>query len=284
MMSEITYYVNGAFVPAMQAALPLNDLGIVRGYGVFDLLRTYGKTPFRLRDHLKRLESSAGQIGLELPWSTEELEDVVMQTYKRNEIPNASIRIVVTGGPSGNFMTPQGNPSLAVMVHPITPYPAHSYTEGCKATSTLVPHAMPTVKSLNYIGAIMAMNDAAESGAVEAIYLDDHDRLTEGTRANLFVIRGNLLITPREGVLKGITRQVLLEIASGHFEVVEGPIHYHDLAALDEAFLTSTTKEILPLVQIDEHVIGTGKPGPQTKRITELFHAYVQSVCMPITA
>jgi branched-chain amino acid aminotransferase len=143
---------------------------------------------------------------------------------------------------------------------------------------------MPTVKSLNYIGAIMAMNDAGESGAVEAIYLDDHDRLTEGTRANLFVIRGNLLITPREGVLKGITRQVLLEITSGYFEVVEGPIHYHDLAALDEAFLSSTTKEILPLVQIDEHVIGKGEPGPQTQRITELFNAYVQSVCTPVTA
>jgi branched-chain amino acid aminotransferase len=283
-MSELTYYVNGAFVPATQAALPLNDLGIVRGYGIFDLLRTYGKTPFRLRDHIRRLESSASQIGLELRWSTEELEDAVMQTYRRNEIPDASIRIVVTGGPSDNFMTPQGNPSLVVMVHPIAPYPAHYYSEGCKATSTLVERTMATVKSLNYIGAIMAMNDASKTGAVEAIYLDEHDRLTEGTRANLFVVKGHLLITPREGVLKGITRQVLLEVASSEFEVVEGPIHYHDLGALDEAFLTSTTKEVLPVVQIDEHLIGTGKPGPQTKRITELFNAYVQQVSTPVAA
>lgn len=283
-MDELTYYVNGAFVPAKQAALPLNDLGIVRGYGVFDLLRTYGKSPFRLRDHIHRLESSASQIGLAMPWSTEELEEIVLQTYRRNEIPDASIRIVVTGGPSENFMTPQGKPSLVVMVHPITPYPAHYYTEGCKATSTLVERTMATVKSLNYIGAIMAMNEASKSGAVEAIYLDEQDRLTEGTRANLFAVRGNLLITPREGVLKGITRQVVLEIAEEVFEVVEGPIHYHDLGALDEAFLTSTTKEILPLVQIDEHIIGTGKPGPQTKRITELFHAYVRSVSAAVTA
>jgi branched-chain amino acid aminotransferase len=283
-MSELTYYVNGAFVPATQAALPLNDLGIVRGYGVFDLLRTYGKTPFRLRDHIKRLENSAGQIGLDLPWSTAELEEVALQTYARNDLADASIRIVVTGGPSSNFMTPQGNPSLVVMVHPITPYPARYYAEGCKAVSTLIERTMSSVKSLNYIGAMMALNDAGKSGAVEAIYLDDHDRLTEGTRANLFVVRGHLLITPREGVLKGITRKVVLEVAAGDFEVVEGPVHYHDLAALDEAFLTSTTKEILPLVQIDEHVIGTGKPGPQTKHITELFHAYVQSVCTPVAA
>jgi branched-chain amino acid aminotransferase len=276
-MSELTYYVNGAFVPAQEAALPLNDLGIVRGYGVFDLLRTYGTTPFRLRDHIRRLESSAAQIALPLPWSTEELEEIVTQTYTRNEIPDASIRIVVTGGPSPNFMTPQGNPSLVVMVHPIAPYPESYYTQGCKATSTLVERTMATVKSLNYIGAIVAMEEASKTGAVEAIYLDSQDRLTEGTRANLFVVHGNLLITPREGVLKGITRNVVLEIAANHFEVVEGPIHYQDLAAFDEAFLTSTTKEVLPIVQIDQQIIGSGKPGPATKRLMQLFHAYATS-------
>ena len=283
-MGEITYYVNGSFVPPTQAMLPLNDLGIVRGYGVFDLLRTYGKTPFRLRDHIHRLESSASQIGLGLPWSTEELEDVVLQTYARNDIPDASIRIVVTGGPSTNFMTPQGNPSLMVMVHPVAPYPASYYSQGSKAVSTLIERTMATVKSLNYIGAIMAMNDAEKTGAVEAIYLDAHDRLTEGTRANLFVVRGERLITPREGVLKGITRQVVMEIATNDFEVVEHPIHYHELSLIDEVFLTSTTKEILPVVQIDEHVIGTGKPGPKTQRIIELFNAYVQSVSNPVAA
>ena len=283
-MGEITYYVNGSFVPPTQAMLPLNDLGIVRGYGVFDLLRTYGKTPFRLRDHIHRLESSASQIGLGLPWSTEELEDVVLQTYARNDIPDASIRIVVTGGPSTNFMTPQGKPSLMVMVHPVAPYPASYYSQGSKAVSTLIERTMATVKSLNYIGAIMAMNDAEKTGAVEAIYLDAHDRLTEGTRANLFVVRGERLITPREGVLKGITRQVVMEIATNDFEVVEHPIHYHELSLIDEVFLTSTTKEILPVVQIDEHVIGTGKPGPKTQRIIELFNAYVQSVSHPVAA
>ena len=283
-MGELTYYVNGKFVPATQATLPMNDLGIVRGFGIFDLLRTYGMTPFRLRDHIRRLESSASQIGLALPWSTEELEDVVMQTYTRNPIPDASIRIVVTGGPSDNFMTPQGKSSLVVMIHPVAPYSAAYYEAGCKATSTLVPRTMATVKSLNYIGAIMAMEEADKVGAVEAIYLDAQDRLTEGTRSNLFVLRDNLLITPREGVLKGITRQVVLEVAAAEFEIVEGPIHYHDLGTLDEAFMTSTTKEVLPLVQIDEHVIGTGKPGPHTKRIAELFTAYARSVSAPVSA
>lgn len=283
-MGELTYYVNGAYVPAAQAGLPLNDLGIVRGYGVFDLLRTYGLTLFRLDEHLARLESSASQIGLMLPWNRAELTAIVQETYARNPIPNAWIRIVVTGGPSANFMMPEGKPSLVVMVQPITPNPAEHYTQGTKTRTTLIERTMATVKSLNYIGAIVAMQSAAPLGAVEALYLDAQDRLTEGTRANLFVVRHGQLITPREGILKGITRQVVMEVAAPEFVVVEGPIHYRDIQSLDEAFLTSTTKEVLPVVQIDEHVIGTGKPGPVTQRIMELFRAHVEAVTHAVTA
>jgi branched-chain amino acid aminotransferase len=265
-------------VPADQAALPLNDLGIVRGYGVFDLLRTYGQTPFTLREHIHRLENSAQQIGLALPWSTEQLERIVLDTYAANEIDDAAIRIVVTGGPSDNFMTPQNRPSLVVMVNPVVPLPARYYSDGCKAVTTLIERTMPTVKSLNYIGAIMAVNEAAKVNAVEAIYLDAHDRLTEGTRANLFVFRGRRLLTPREGILKGITRQVVMEVAAAEFEVVECPLPYRELATMDEAFLTSTTKEVLPIVQIDDIVIGDGRPGPNTRRAMALFQEHVRAI------
>ncbi|HXF62537.1 MAG TPA: aminotransferase class IV [Caldilineaceae bacterium] len=283
-MADLLYYVNGRLMPAAEAALPLNDLGIVRGYGVFDLLRTYGRTPFRLRDHIRRLESSAQAIGLTLPWSTEQLEQQVLETYAANNLPDAAIRIIVTGGPSDNYMTPQGRPTLVIMVHPIIPYPAHYYTQGCKAITTLVERTMPTVKSLNYIGAIMAVNEAAKANAVEAIYLDEHDRLTEGTRANLFVFRGRRLLTPREGVLKGITRQVVMEIAANEYEVLESPIPYRELGSIDEAFLTSTTKEVLPIVQIDDARIGSGQPGPHTRRIMALFREYVRSVTATVAA
>ncbi len=283
-MSDPISYVNGVFVPADQAVLPLNDLGIVRGYGVFDLLRTYGHTPFRLRDHLLRLQHSATTIGIALPWSLEELEQIVLETYARNAVADASIRIVVTGGPSRNLMTPQNNPSLVVMVQPIAPNPASYYSDGCKATTTRIERIMPTVKSLNYIGAIMAVGEAAKVNAVEAIYRDAHDYLTEGTRANLFVFQGDTLITPAEGILKGITRQVVLELAPSVFKVVEAPLAYGDLAAADEAFLTSTTKEILPIVQIDDIRIGSGAVGPRTQRLMQLFADYARSVSVAMTA
>ena len=278
-MTDPVYYVNGEYVTAGRAALPLNDLGIVRGYGVFDLLRTYNRVPFRLRDHVLRLENSARLIGLALPWSTAQLEAVARETYQRNDIENATIRMIVTGGPSGNFMTPQNKPSLLVMVNPIAPSSPDPYIRGARAMTTIIERIMPTVKSLNYIGAIMAVADASQAGAIEALYLDQNEHVTEGTRTNLFLFRDHCLVTPKDGVLKGITRQVVLELARDQVEVVEMPIHYRDLMSAEEAFITSTTKEILPIIQIDNLQIGSGAPGPGTRRLMELFRTYVQTTC-----
>ena len=134
-MAQPIYYVNGAFVPADQATLPVNDLSIVRGYGVFDYTRSYRGKPFKLHEHILRLERSAQAIELVLPWSTAELEAIVQETFDRNPYPDAGIRIVATGGPSTDFMTPQGKPSLLVMITPITTSAAQAQAEGVKVTT-----------------------------------------------------------------------------------------------------------------------------------------------------
>ena len=275
-MGNLVYYVNGQYVAADQAALGLNDLGIVRGYGVFDLLRTYDGKLFKLHEHVLRLERSAALIGLELPWSTAEIEAIARATYMRNAIANATIRIIVTGGAADDFMTPQQRPTLIVMVNPIVIPAPEQQSHGVKVITTRIERMMPTVKSLNYITAIMAMQAARRVGAVEAIYRTADDRITEGTRANFFIFRDNRLITPQTDVLGGITRDVVLEIAGDDFEVVEAPLFYADLATCDEAFLTSSTKEILPVTQIDDISIGQGKPGPNTRKLIELFSTYVK--------
>lgn len=275
-MGNLVYYVNGQYVAADQAALGLNDLGIVRGYGVFDLLRTYDGKLFKLHEHVLRLERSAALIGLELPWSTAEIEAIARATYMRNAIANATIRIIVTGGAADDFMTPQQRPTLIVMVNPIGIPAPEQQSHGVKVITTRIERMMPTVKSLNYITAIMAMQAARRVGAVEAIYRTADNRITEGTRANFFIFRDNRLITPQTDVLGGITRDVVLEIAGDDFEIVEAPLFYADLATCDEAFLTSSTKEILPVTQIDDLTIGQGKPGPNTRKLLELFSAYVK--------
>jgi branched-chain amino acid aminotransferase len=270
-MSDYIYYVNGEFIPASAAQIGLNDLGFVRGYGVFDVLRTYGATPFGLRAHLERLQRSAAQIDLPLPWSLVELESIVGETLARNDATDVSIRIVLTGGPSANFITPGDRPGLLVMLAAVKPYPPTRYAEGATLITVDLERFMPTVKSLNYITAIMGQRRAAAAGAIEALYCTPAGELSECTTSNFFLFQGDRLITPEAAVLPGVTRAVVLELADDLFEVVRRPIMYEELRTADECFITSTTKEVMPIVRVDDVTIGAGRPGPRTLRLLQLF-------------
>ena len=274
-MNDFLYYVNGAFVPANQAALALNDLGLVRGYGIFEVLRTYGDRPFGLRAHLDRLAYSAEQIELALPWSLDDLAAIVMETLARNAANDVTVRIVVTGGPSSNFLMPEEHPTLLVMLAPVRPYAEHFYRDGAALITLDAARFMPTVKSLNYIPAILGQRKARAAGAVEALYCDAGGAITECTTSNFFLFQGDQLITPVQEVLPGITRAAALEVAGDLFEIVERPIRRDELAHADEAFITSTTKEIMPIVRIDAQSIGDGRPGIRTLRLLQHFHEYV---------
>ncbi|MBD2016665.1 aminotransferase class IV [Microcoleus sp. FACHB-53] len=275
-MTQPICYLNGKYVPFDQACLPLNDLGIVRGYGVFDFLRTYNAVPFKLTEHVQRLQNSAKLIGLSLPWSTAEIEEITQNTLTHNHLPEANIRIVVTGGASADFITPLGQPSLMVIVTPVSKYPQEYYEQGIKVITVPIERFIPKAKSLNYISAIGALQQAKQTNAVEALYMNSQGDVLEGTTTNFFVFRGSQLITPKEGILNGITRDVILELAKDRFEIVEQSIAYSQLNHCDEAFITSSTKEIMPVVQIDELYISQGKPGENTQSLMHLFHKYTK--------
>ena len=275
-MAQPICYLNGKYVPFDQACLPLNDLGIVRGYGVFDFLRTYNGVPFKLREHIQRLQNSAKLIGLSLPWSTEEIEAIAQDTLKRNNFPEANIRIVVTGGSSADFISPLGQPSIMVIVTPVSEYPREYYEQGVKAITVQIERFLPKAKSLNYISAIGALQQAKLTNAIEALYVNQQGHVLEGTTTNFFVFRGSQLITPKEGILNGITRDVVLEVAKERFEIVEQSINSSDLSHYDEAFITATNKEIMPVIQIDELPISKGKPGENTQLLMHLFYKYTR--------
>ena len=275
-MTNYLYYLNGAFVPAAQASLPVDDIGLVRGYGVFDVLRTYGASPFEMRAHLERLQRSAAQIDLPLPWSLAELEQIVRETLARNDARDVTVRIIVTGGSSANTMAPGDTPTLLVILAPVRPSAEQLYREGATLISVDLARFMPTVKSLNYITAIMAQKRARQQGAVEALFRTPAGELSECTTSNLFVFRGDELVTPAEGVLDGITRQVVLDLAGDRFAVSLRPLLYAELAEADEAFITSTTKEIMPIVRIDDITIGSGRPGRRTQELRDCFQSYVR--------
>lgn len=278
----LTFYINGKFVPADEALIPATDLAVLRGYGAFDFLRTYGGRPFRLHQNIARLRRSADLIGLSYPWTDDEISAIVHETLEHNRHASTefNIRIVVTGGSSPDNITPQGQPRLLVMVTPLHKTPDWWYTQGTKCITVSMERILHGAKSINYIPAIMAQRMAREQGAIEALYLTRDGLVTEGTTTNLFVLYGDRLVTPKMDVLPGITRSVVLELTRPHYDVVERDLPYDELLFADEVFITAANKQIVPVVQIDETVFGTGKVGAQTQHIMALFKAETEKVAI----
>ena len=269
------YYVDGEFVPHTEATIPVSDLAVLRGYGVFDFMRTYGGVVFRLEDHLARLERSAALVGLPLPWSREELRRVVAETLARNPREGECyVRIVVTGGTSDDGITPSTHPRLVVCVDPVRLYPAWQHERGVAAITVRDERYLPEAKTINYIPAIVAVQKARAQGADEAIFVDPGGHALEATRSNLFAFFGDTLATPGAGILCGITRQAVLEVAASRFTVEVRAIPLRELLAADEVFITATTKEIMPVAKIDGTAIGGGSPGKRTREMMQLFREY----------
>lgn len=269
------FYVDGNYVPETEAVIPVDDLAVLRGLGVCDIMRTYNGRPYFLKEHIQRLEHSARQIGLDLPWTTRQIKTILLETLKRNpSIPEANIRAIITGGSSTDFMTPQGHPRLIVMVTPIPSLPDEWYTRGVKVITVHSERDIPEVKSISYIPATLALKKAKEVGAVEALCIDRNGFVREGTTSNLFAFIKGRLVTPDQGVLQGITRKVILDITRSMVTQELREIHLDELLNAEEVFITGTNKGIVPVVCIDDTVIGNGKPGPETGKVIEALNRY----------
>lgn len=269
------FYVNGSYAEEDKAQIPVTDLSVLRGFGVFDFLRTYNGVPFHLTDHLRRLERSAKLIGLSLPHPVAEMEEIVLETLRRNNHPEANIRIVVTGGQSHDGITPGSSPLLMVMVTEISQFPAELYTRGAKVVTSHLDRFIPGSKSINYIPAIICQAEARSQDAIEAIYVDRDGFLQEGTTSNFFGFIDNMLVTPPcDRVLPGITRRVVLELAGKEFNIEQRQLHKDEVRLLDEAFITSSVKEVIPVRAIDSVTLNSGSVGRNTGRIMELFKDY----------
>ena len=272
-MSDI-FYVDGAFVKAEDARIPVTDLAVLRGYGIFDFLRTYHGKPLHLEANIQRLFNSAAEIGLTMPWSPDEVLSIVMQTLERNDHAESQIRIVVTGGTSSNNITPGGVPRLLVLVTPVNSPSDHYYTDGAKIITVRESRYLPRAKSINYIPAIRALEVANANDAVEAIYVNPNSQALEGTTTNLFIFQKDELITPEESILPGITRTTILKLVRDTFTVKIRDIHLDELYEAEEIFITAANKQIMPIVQVDDQIIGTGKPGRLTRQVMSLFGEY----------
>ena len=269
-----TYYIDGKFVSSEQAVIPVNDLAILRGYGIFDFLRTYNGRPLFLEEHIERLQRSAKQIGLTLLWSKTQLIDIVNQTLNKNNYRESNVRVVVTGGTSPDYITPQGKPRLLVLVTELPEQPQWWYTDGVKVITIYSRRNIPAAKSIDYITATIALKEARSKNAIEALYVDRDGYVLEGTTSNLFIFRGDRLVTPGKAVLSGITRKIVLMLTAEIFKTEIRDVAVDELLTADEVFITGSNKEIVPVVRVDDTAIGNGKPGHRTRAVMKAFAAY----------
>ncbi len=273
-------YLNGKFVAKEDAKVSVFDHGLLYGDGVFEGIRSYDGLVFRLKEHIDRLYETAHTLMMEIPLTREQMVQTVVDTLKENKLRDAYIRLVVTRGEGDLGLDPKkcfGRPSIIVIADKITLYPKDLYENGMAIITVPTvrnhPEALnPQLKSLNYLNNILAKIEASNSGFCEAIMLDGSGYVAECTGDNIFIVKNEVLSTPSRGRLKGITRDVVLEMAGAcGLSVFEGPFTRHEVYNAEECFLTGTAAEIIPVVKVDGRVIGSGKPGLVTKKMLGLF-------------
>jgi branched-chain amino acid aminotransferase len=193
-MTDI-FYVDGVYQAHQPAQIPVTDLGILRGYGVFDFTRTYHKHAWMLAEHIERLFESAQSIEIDIPHTQQEVIAIVEEAIRRSTHPDCDIRILLTAGDGLNTLTPMDTPRLVVMVTAVSVYSADDYRDGIRAITVNEPRYLPGVKSLNYIPAMLALKKARAAGATEAIYTDSDGLVYEGTTNNLFIVERGIVRT-----------------------------------------------------------------------------------------
>jgi branched-chain amino acid aminotransferase len=281
--------VNGIVVKAEEARVSVLDNGFAFGDSVYEVLRTYGGLAFEPGRHFHRLRASAARLGFSIPASDADLLAQADALLGRAGNGESYIRIIVSrglGDCSYNFERVQG-PTVVMIQKALPPYPAWHYEDGVKVAAVGVrrnhPRALdPAIKSSNLLNNILAVREAQSRGAEEPVLLNQEGFVAEGASTNVFLARGGSISTPplSAGILAGITREVVLELLPGlGIPFREEPLHLDDLLSADEAFVTSTTREVVPVRQVDETPVGTGRPGPLTRRVLEAFRAYAPSHC-----
>lgn len=277
--------IDGKFCKSGEATVPVLDRGFLYGDSVYEVVRTYGGKPFGLEEHLDRFERSAAKLGIRLPGRTW-IREQVHATIRAAGNDESYCRIIVTrgGGPITLDPTRATDPLTVILVKEYEHFPDWMYTQGIKVYIPVIrrnpPSSLdPAIKSGNYLNSILALGEARRAGFDDALMLDVLGRVTEATSANVFMYQQRKLYTPslQTGILEGVTRRLVIDLASTHgFEVEECDIFPEQLWSAHEVMLTSTLKEVMPVVQVGDAQVSVGKPGPVAKKLREVIQDHAR--------
>ena len=283
---QATVFVNGTITPADDAVVPVFDHGFLYGEGVYETLRTYRGVPFLFAPHMARMRHSASLMALDVPYTNDQMSAHIRETtdaYVQHfgAVTDTYIRILLTRGVGGLTYSLDAcpTPTLVIIVKPFPAPAEHTFTKGIRVSLVSIrrnhPNALnPAIKSNNLLNNALAMQEALRHGADEALMLNQSGHIVECSQSNFFIVKsGRLRTAPLDaGLLPGITREFVIGLARDlGIGVDQTDYTPADLKTADEAFITGTTREVTPVIAVDDHTIGAGAPGPVSKRLLEEF-------------
>jgi branched-chain amino acid aminotransferase len=270
-----THFFNGQFLPKEEIKFSIDDVGLLRGYSVFEYFKAYKGIPVFMKDHLYRFENSADLFGIKIPISRPKIEEAILRMLGQNKYPISGIKILLTGGNSANGFS-AGKPNMAMLNLETEDSSKEYYSQGVSVMSHNFTREFPQAKTTNYASAVKLESDWKQKGHLDVLY-HDGQWVSEVARSNVFVVSGDKLITNQGDVLPGVTRSKVVEMApSLGFELEIRPFSLEEVLGADEFFMTSTNKRVMPIVKVDDHLIANGLVGAKTKKLMTAFDQLIK--------
>jgi branched-chain amino acid aminotransferase len=278
-MKTLICYLNGKFTPLSQAKISIRDIGLLRGLSVFDFLRCYNGQPFLPNFHFQRFHNSARTVGLKIPYPDEAIKKIIIQLLVKNKLKEATAKIFLTGGESPDGLSFNlKTPTFFIIVSPAPVYPKSLFEKGAKLITYDHQREKATAKTSNYLTLLSLKKEKEKADALEILYTSN-GLILEGATSNFFLIKNKTLITAKDNILLGTRRRLILQLARNKFKIEERPVKVSELKNCDEAFICSTTRNIVPVVKIDNYKIGDGQVGPITEELMGLIQKKIKKDC-----
>ncbi len=265
--------VNGIMTPLSEARISVLDLGFLRGLAVFETLRTYGGHPHALAEHHQRLAGGAAAMGFACPLDQAALRRHIAAARAAASAQELRVNLVVTAGNQQDGLFDAGEPNWVIIARHLVPPPRRWYDDGCRAVTFCGARLHPEIKTTSYLSGRTGLAAAEAAGAIEALYVDEQGCITEGVTSNVMALRGSTVFSPPQAALDGITRRHLAVLAAGiGLDWQRADLRIEDLADYDELWISSSVRELVPIIQVDDQIIGSGRPGPWAQRLSQLYH------------
>jgi branched-chain amino acid aminotransferase len=271
-------FLNGKFLREEEACISVNDHGFLYGDGVYETLRTYGGKIWQSQEHLKRLKKSAELLGLEFKISVSKIEGTIRKLIGMNGLKEARIRITLTRGNNDGDFTGFEKQTVLISVRELNGEEKHIYEKGVDVVTVGFTRMLPEAKTISLLPFILGQREAKKKRAFEAIFVDGDKFVREGTVTNVFIVKDGEVLTPKNGILKGVTREDVIKAARRRgISVIVRDFTINHLLLADEAFITNAPRGVVPVKKVNGKKIGAGVPGPMTKKIMEAFDEYVRA-------